>query len=116
MIVLNVRWEDRVAVEDAETGEQIRYGELASKVGFPHTPAASPVFNTCHLYVTLKVEALASSLVARGFGAGDVIAVLLPNCIQVQYPSYSTFRSLNSNFVGSTPVPQYRYQYQYPSY
>ena len=28
MIVLNVRWEDRVAVEDAETGEQIRYGEL----------------------------------------------------------------------------------------
>ena len=37
MGVILVRWEDRVAVEDAETGEQIRYGELASKVGFPHT-------------------------------------------------------------------------------
>ena len=28
------RWEDRVALEDAETGEQIRYGELSAKVEF----------------------------------------------------------------------------------
>ena len=97
-------------------GSRSDTGSSPQRLAFHTHLAASPVFNTCHLYVTLKVEALASSLVARGFGAGDVIAVLLPNCIQVQYPSYSTFRSLNSNFVGSTPVPQYRYQYQYPSY
>ena len=42
--VILCRWEDRVAMEDAETGEQIRYGQLASKVGFPHPPV-SPA---CH--------------------------------------------------------------------
>ena len=33
-IVKLSRWEDRVALEDAETGEQIRYGELSAKVEF----------------------------------------------------------------------------------
>ena len=50
--------------------------------------AASPVLPGTYMTPCLKVEALACSLVERGFGAGDVIAVLLPNCIQVS-PSFS---------------------------
>ena len=47
--VMLCRWEDRVAMEDAETGEQIRYGQLASKVGFPHPPVSPvPPATACH--------------------------------------------------------------------
>ena len=47
-----VRWEDRVAVEDAETGEQIRYGQLASKVGFSHTHTCVTLGSAATWYVT----------------------------------------------------------------
>ena len=72
------RWEDRVALEDAETEEQIRYGELSTKVEFFFLKSF------LNLSCLQKVEALACALTQRGFGEGDVIAVLLPNCIQVQ--------------------------------
>jgi len=53
--------EDKIALEDAETRECLRFGELAD-----------------------KVENLAKALGNRGYGKGTVVAVLLPNCIQ--YP------------------------------
>ena len=47
--------------------------------------------SSCSLSFLQKVEALACALTQRGFGKGDVIAVLLPNCIQVQTCSACTY-------------------------
>ena len=46
--------------QDGLTGECLLYGQLEERAG-----------------------SLARALVARGFAKGDVVAVLLPNCVQV---------------------------------
>ena len=77
-------------------GSKSDMGSLPQRLAFHSHSCVSCV--NWHLHDILKVEALACSLVARGFGAGDVIAVLLPNCVQVGAVStYYSSKSFKSN-------------------
>ena len=87
------------------TGEQIRYGELSTKVEFLFLQSF------LNLSCLQKVEVLACALTQRGFGEGDVIAVLLPNCIQVQTCSACTTCAGLKNIMLTLLPSQFSSQY-----